>query len=250
MIIHPSASSLIRYGMMAGLMICAFAIQPQCVEAQPGGDPFGPLPHVSFEAVNPVPWFSHPAVRQELNWPEETHRKVVAQYGNQFARYTESIDQLPKNLTPTQRRQRERDLMQNFHAQLQSSLDESLKDEAARARYEQLHLQYQGNSVVHHPEVQKQLKITKEQRELLLKEDAAWSKALDAYWKKHKSDPKAAEKEFEAAREKLSERMTNTLDSTQQETWRQMTGKPYRVPADAYLMTHPKNVPETNAKSK
>lgn len=248
MLARSTPSLMSRHLLMMALATCLFVPATRLARAQPGAE-FGPLPHVSYEAVTPAPWFSHPAVKEELNWRNDAHQQMVARYGNLFAQYTEDISRLPKNLSPAQRRQRERELMQNFHQHLQSSLDESLQDEAARARYEQLHLQYQGNSVVHHPQVQERLKLTKEQRERLLKEDREWNQALQNYWKKHKTDPKAAEQEFEAAREKLSERMTNTLNSSQQETWKQMTGKPYRFPSDAYLTTHPENQPAKAEKS-
>lgn len=197
-------------------------------------DRMAPEPRIGFGVPRESPWFSHPGVQRQLGWDDKTRHHMTNHYGNYFAQYSDALNDL-KDLSPAERRQRERDITAQFHNRMDTALEETLADEAARARYQQLHLQYHGVGAMSEPSVQKRLKLTVAQKEKFHAAHRQWEDALAKFFQDYPDNAKAATQKFEKARLEASKNFRETLTDAQKKTWQQYTGRPFEFPSDAYL---------------
>jgi len=188
-----------------------------------------------YNGYSQTPWFSDPAVRQELQLNEQQYNQLNQSYGKSWTAYNKERNLIDTKLTPEQRQQREGELSASFHRSFAPAIDTTFTTPAARARYNQLHWQYQGYDAFRDPAVQQQLNLTAEQQRQLNQYGTAWNQQYNTWRTEYPQNRAQVRKEYQEARRDARQRINTVLTPQQQQQWNTMVGKTYDFPADVYF---------------
>jgi len=184
-----------------------------------------------------TPWFSNPEVREQLQLNEQQYNQLNQAYTQAWNRYNQGWTQLGANLTPEQRAQQEAQLRANFERDFNPAVSAVFVDPAARQRYNQLYLQYQGYGAFQDPYVQKQLNLTPQQQQQFNQFANDWNRQYSTWVTTYPANRERVGKAFREARRDARHRITTVLTPAQQTTWTNMTGQTYEFHPDVYFPT-------------
>lgn len=181
------------------------------------------------------PWFTDPAVRQELKLSDAQFDRLNESYTTSWQQYSDNLNKLGKDLNDEQRMERIRKLNDSFLDDYSRSVDSVVTDPAARQRYNQLHWQYRGYGAFNDAYVQKQLNLTPEQRAKVRQAERDWDRQMDQWSRRYADNQDEILRQFNRSRPEFQEGLKSFLTVRQQNTWRDMTGQPYEFPAEIYF---------------
>jgi len=213
-----------------GMLTTEFAIaqQPTQVQKTPTTGYVGP--------INQAPWFSNPAVRQQLNMNDAQFSQLNKIHADAWTRYQQGLKIMTEsNLPPDQRSQRMQELQSNYYKSFSTPVNEVFKDEQMRSRYNQLHMQYRGYDALLDPTVQAKLTLTDAQRQKLSQYQEEWRKSMGDLGRDYQMDPQGALRRFEEMRRRDAERTDSVLSEQQRQMWRGIVGNPYNFQPSVYF---------------
>lgn len=182
-----------------------------------------------------TPWFSNPAVRQQLQLNDQQYNQLNQSYGKAWTQYNKERNLIDNKLTPEQRQQREGELSSSFQRSFSPAVDSTFANPAARQRYNQLHWQYQGYDAFRDPAVRQQLNLSAEQQQKLNQYGSDWDKQYSTWQNQYPQNRDQVTQQFTNARRDMQQRINGVLTPEQQKQWNAMTGKHYNFPAEVYF---------------
>lgn len=228
-------------------VLAVWATTAQAQQKVPGQGQSGAFGQQQSPYSGPItqnPWFSNPQVRQQLNFNNEQYTQLQKAYTNAWNQYQQGLNNFEKTLTPEQRNQRMQELQQNFYKNYGTATNSILTDPEARARYNQLQLQYRGYDAFYDPMVQEKLALTPEQRQKVAQYNQEWTKSMQELGRDYATNPEKASQRFNEMRKRDLGRLEQLLTPQQRQTWAQLTGNPYNFQPNVYFQTPATTTPK------
>jgi hypothetical protein len=188
--------------------------------------------------INQTPWFSNPAVRQQLNLNDTQFNQLSKAHMNAWTQYQQNLqnmDTANANLTPEQRIQRIQDFQLNYYKGLGTPVNDVFTDPQMRERYYQLHTQYRGYDALLDPSIQAKLSLTDAQRQRLGQYQQDWRNSMGELQKNYQTDPQGSAQRLQDLRQREAERTNAVLSEQQRQMWQQMVGNPYNFQPSVYF---------------
>jgi hypothetical protein len=121
----------------------------------------------------------------------------------------------------------------DFESDFDGTVDSTFTDPAMRQRFNQLNLQHQGIGAFLHPQIQRQLNLTAQQRQQLRSLAGEWRNQLRALQTGQRSNLTADQ--WNALRSQFNARLNTVLTPQQQQQWATMIGDVYNFPMSAFV---------------
>lgn len=176
------------------------------------------------------PLYQNPNVSRSLNLSNDqlsrlrdTTTQLQAQYRNQALQLV--------NLPPAERTARMQELERNYTNDLTKHVDRVLTPEQ-RTRYRQLELQSRGPGVFADIAVQRQLNLTRDQRERLRAIDEQTNRALRELARTAQGNRTEANRRYEALLRDTDNQINSVLSPDQRRAWQEMVGERFTFPPD------------------
>lgn len=148
-------------------------------------------------------------------------------------RISNGVNQAQATFSPDS--QRLQQLRQVFDDEFSQVVDSTFTDAAARQRYNQLYLQYQGFDAFSNPAVGRQLNLDPNQQAQFENLSRQWNQGLERLQGAYEQDPQVANQQYRELQRQANEQLTALLTPQQLANWRRMTGSQFEFPATAYL---------------
>jgi hypothetical protein len=191
-------------------------------------------PPRGFDYYTRTPWFDSPGVREHMPLPAPQYETLTREYQQLWHRYNTGLSRMA-NLTPAQRREREGDLRTEFEKDFSHTLDTTITDPVARARYDQLYRQYRGYSAFRDPVLQQKLKLTPTQIRALDDLDRDWHRRYGIWSARYVDKRPLVEEEFHESQALARDRLNLVLTPEQRATWDALIAPPYTFSPDVYF---------------
>lgn len=189
-----------------------------------------------FRLYGQTPWYSAPAVRQQLKIDDATYQKLNSAYTEHWTPYNKVVTtEVPATVSEAERQKQIAEAYGTFNKGLTTTTTQVLTDPQVRDRYNQLHYQYQGYSAFNDPTIRQRLKLTEEQQQAFNKYNTEWNNQMNTYAGEYSTNPATVNKAFPETWKQYRERVNTTLTPEQRTTWNEMIGQPYDFPAEVYF---------------
>jgi hypothetical protein len=128
-------------------------------------------------------------------------------------------------------------MMQNrFNQDFGRSIDSTFTDPRARARFNQLSLQFQGPAAFNDPMIRQQLNITPQQQRDFRRLSAEWRQQLQRLRRAgNDADPQVTQQQYAQLQQQLNQQMMASLSPEQQQQWQQIYVTPFVYPFNSYV---------------
>lgn len=187
-----------------------------------------------YNGINQTPWYSVPAVQQQLNFTDDQYRQLNSSYNTAWTKYNTGVTQLGDNLTDAQRAQQMSQLNGNFYNTWNQSSTGIIVDPTARQRFNQLGWQYQQYGAFNDPVVRQQLNLTDAQVQKFREYDQNWNRDMATWHNDYANNRSAVERNFTKAQQEFQTNVNTVLTPEQRQQWQSMIGKPYNFTPDVY----------------
>lgn len=168
------------------------------------------------------------SVQDELKISTDQADKVRETISQVNAKYKEDLSKL-RDLSEEERREKGRELRTKISDEVMKSLAEVLKPEQV-TRLKQIELQQRGIRAFTSEDVQKQLKLTDEQKEKIKSITEASQKEMRELFRgSGDGNPEEARKKITALRKDALDKALDVLNANQRKEWKAMTGEPFEV---------------------
>lgn len=222
---------------MSGLLILGFA-----VAASAQGTAQINQRDYYYNGINKTPWYSDPALRRHLQLNDEQFNRLNQNYARAWDRYDQGVEGLTE-VAEAERQQRLQELSGDFHKDFGQSSEEVFTDPAARARYNQLHLQYRGYGAFNDPNVRVQLNLTPAQIARFNNYDRDWNRDMRTWQRDYATNSDVILKRYNDSRSEYNERLKSDLTPRQLRAFSDLAGEPYNFSPEVYFQNAPSTSP-------
>jgi hypothetical protein len=194
----------------------------------------GNLPYQPF---GQNPWFANPAVQQQFRLNQNQYNQLGQAYRNNYDQFQSRLRALP-DLTPDESQRRYAELYGNFRSNLYRDVDSVITDPRQRARFNQLHTQYQFYDAFTDPSVQQRLNLNAQQMQQLRAYRQEWANELQQLRNVDPDQREAARRRYQQLRSDFSDRINQMMtDPAQRQAWLELYGEPYEFDYNLYFNT-------------
>lgn len=188
-----------------------------------------------FGTWNQLPWYANPGMQNDMGLNDAQLYQLNAAYQRSYMQYQLGLNGIGANLPSDQLVSRQQQIYHGFQQDFNDYANNVLTDAAARRRYHELSLQYQGYRAFSNPRVRHDLKLSPEQIKTLNKQNAEFNKNWNRWNAQYRSNPESVSEQFTEAVAERQKNLNEVLTPEQREKWRQMTGRAYEFkPADYF----------------
>lgn len=181
------------------------------------------------------PWFTNPALRTELGLTESQYNQLNNNYNQAYAAYQQRLNNLERNLSNAQIQAERNQLYSQFQNEFNRNVDTVLTKPAARQRYNELNLQYQGYAAFNNPALQRKLNLTPEQIRRLNKYNDDFNSRWDRWNTQYSTSRDSVTQQFNDALAENQKNLNDVLTPEQRQTWRRLAGPRYDFIPDIYF---------------
>jgi hypothetical protein len=181
------------------------------------------------------PWFTNSGLRTELGLTEAQYNHLNNNYNQAYASYQQSMNGLGQDLSNAQIQAERNQLYSQFQNQFNRNVETVLTDPAARQRYNELNLQYQGYAAFNNPTLQQELKLTPEQIRQLNKYNDNFNSRWDRWNTQYSTNRDSVSQQLNDALAENQKNLNDVLTPEQRQTWRRLTGRRYDFIPDIYF---------------
>lgn len=181
--------------------------------------------------VNRRPFFSDPGVQRQLNMNQQQFNTLNRSYQDAYNQYSQNLRGLNANMPEQQRLAQMQKFENQFRADFGRSLESTISDPRARARYDQLNRQYMGFSSFNDPAIQQQLNLTPKQRLQVQQMANDWRNQLQ---QARRNGTQLTQQQWEQMWTQNWDQLNGVFTPEQQQTWAQLTGQRYAFGPNAY----------------
>lgn len=166
-------------------------------------------------------------VQKELKVTDEQKGKLKELGDKLRTKIQEEFGKL-RDLKEEERREKGRELGRQLNEETYKALGEILQPEQLK-RLKQIDWQQQGARAFGNPEIQKNLKITDEQKEKLKTIGEESGKKFGEIFQNAQGNREEAGKKMAELRKETLEKTMGVLSDDQKKAWKEMTGEPFEV---------------------
>jgi len=188
-----------------------------------------------YNGINQTPWYSVPAVRQQLNLTDDQYRQLNNSYNTAWTTYNTGVTQLGDNLTDQQRAQQMAQLNGTFYNNWNQSYNKVVVDPVAQQRYNQMYWQYQQYGAFNDPAVRQKLNLTDEQVQQFQNYDREWNRNMATWHNEYPTNQQVVIDNYNKAQQAYQTNVNTVLTPNQRQQWQVMIGKPYNYTPDVYF---------------
>lgn len=217
---------------------------------QPYESTFVPSNSYVDDGIIASAWYAIPAIREQLNLTDGQLDQLDQFYGQAWTRYNQGLYALAENLEEPERIQRQQDLTGMFRRNLINATDHIFSDPAARARFNQLFLQYRWYAAFTDQFVQQQLNLTEAQRQAFRLFDQEWSQQMALGYEEYPLNRIAVTQMFELSRRDFEDNVYAVLGKQQWQLWQTMIGERFNFTPEDYFLYWPNSGGTTVASSR
>lgn len=173
-----------------------------------------------------------PAGQKELGLSDEQVEKVrdlARSTGEQMREKMGSLQDLDRQ----ERREKMMDAMREVQQSTRSKLKDILKADQIK-RYDQINLQMTGINAFHQPEVAEKLNLTDEQKDKIASIESDLRKEMEGLREQNQGELRAAFQKMRQQQDEAKDKVVALLDDDQKAAWKEMTGKPFEMPAGEF----------------
>ncbi len=170
-----------------------------------------------------------PAGQKELSLSDEQVEKIRTLAETTRESMQEKMSSL-QDLPQEERREKMMAAMQEVAETNQAKVKEILKPEQLK-RHHEINLQMMGANAFSQPHVAKKLKITDEQKEKIATIESDMREEMQGLRSQNQGDFQAMFQKRNEMREEAKTKVLAVLTDDQKATWKEMTGKPFEMPA-------------------
>ncbi|MEX0586398.1 MAG: hypothetical protein WD176_07130 [Pirellulales bacterium] len=196
-----------------------------------GTTTFGAYPTNVF--ISPTPWFSTPAVRQQLQLNAIQYHHLYSAYVDAYTRYNQAAAELPANLALAERAGQLQALQEVFSTDFNNTLDATVTNPEVRQNFNTLGMQYQNRSLASVPSAQAALSLTPEQHRRLSLMAYQWNQLAAQLRERAAADKPVASDEVSDLNSEAQKQIESTLSPEQRSVWPQLVGQYYDLDAPA-----------------
>ena len=198
----------------------------------------------NFNLYNQTPWFANPGVREQLQLNDTQFDELNRAYQQSWNTYNKGLNELDSGLTPELRQKREWELYNGHRKSFTPVVDRVFANKAARARYNQLHTQYQSYGALADPTLQQELNLTDAQQSQIEDLNRNWNRQLRKWGPDYPTERDRIAHEFSEYRTTARARINSLLTPQQQQRWKELHGEPYDFTPDVYFGNNAKPDPK------
>lgn len=176
---------------------------------------------------------STPEGEKELNITDDQKAKIAELNENMRANMQEKFQGLREELegaSPEERTEKMGAVMREVAASTMKDLKEILNADQMK-RFDEISLQAQGFGAFMTPDVQTKLAITEDQKTKLKAAQDDLQAAMQDAFQQMQDDREAARAAMTKAQKTATDAAMNLLTAEQKELWKELTGKPFTMPA-------------------
>lgn len=193
----------------------------------------------SLSSINQNIWFMNRDIQEQLNLNVHQANLLNQQYLRQYDFYNRQLAQTngSKNLTDAQKLL-QLQLSNRFYADLGNAMNQ-IFDDAQRARFSQLSLQYQGYQAFNDPTIAQRLQLTADQVSKFRTLEQQYNQQLESINKLRPTDPTIDPSLYAARfvelRQDMLGKINSVLSPEQQAIWKTLIGDPYIFRVESWL---------------
>jgi hypothetical protein len=175
----------------------------------------------------PLMLIGNEGVQKEIGLDAQQIEKVNAFVEEQREKQRDVFQKL-QDLPQDERREKGRELMTSFNAEVQKGLKPILKPEQAK-RFEQIRLQTMGIAAFTEPEVRDKLKLNDSQQSTIRELLQSQGEEQREIFQNAQGNFEEARKQLTTMRKQKMDKAMAALTDDQKSTWKDMIGSPYEV---------------------
>ena len=173
-----------------------------------------------------------PAGQKELDLTADQIEKVETLSQSTRESMREKMGSL-QDVPQEERQQKMMAVMRKVNESTQTELKKILKDEQLK-RYHEINLQTMGVNAFSSPQVVEKLKLTDDQKEKVATIESDLREEMQGLRGQNQGDFQAAFQKMAEKRKDALTKVTALLTDDQKATWKEMTGKPFEMPAGGF----------------
>ncbi len=213
--------------MLALVISMAFLGADRAQAQRPGGRGMGMMGGMAGMGV-----LMSEAGQKELNLSEEQVTKVQDLAESTRETMREKMGSL-QDLPQEERQQKMMATMREVNESTTKELKEILKPEQLK-RYHEIEIQMAGVNAFNLPAVAEKLNLTADQKEKITSIESDMREEMQSFREDNQGDFQAMFQKMTEVREGAKKKALALLTDDQKETWKEMTGKPFEMPAGGF----------------
>ncbi len=210
-----------------------------------GTTTFGAYPTNVF--ISPTPWFSTPAVRQQLQLNAIQYHHLYSAYVDAYTRYNQAVAAIPASMAIAERAGQLQALQEVFNTEFNGTLDATVANPEIRQNFNTLSVQYQNRAPASLPAAQQALSLTPEQHRRLSLMAHQWNQlAAQLRERAAAAEDAVTADEVNNLNSEAQEQIETTLTPQQQIIWPQLVGQYYDLDAPAKPAEAQRSAPQAD----